>query len=188
MRKISSFPSLSWERTNPLTAVCFQSSLLQYVVLCFTSNATASFVFLLEGQKQTQPAAEPAFQNNWFRVIPWSVGVFFDTVMLIFIYFFPAICLQPFKQYKRKSTFSHEDNHTAITGTRILWILSKQEQFTLSVTLIRLFRIVVCWKTFNIYGALLPPSSVLTFTTIKCIKFNIQFNWRYTTRDRVMKL
>lgn len=112
-RKISPSPYLSWEWTNPLTSVCFHSSLLQYVVFCFTSNATASsgscFCFLCERRKQTEPPAWLAFQRNWFRLIPWSGCIFWhsDTSFFLFV-LYPSLYLQCFKESgKHLRLFSH---------------------------------------------------------------------------------
>lgn len=47
----------------------------------------------------------------------------FDTVTLFLLFF---SCLQPFKLFQRRGTFSHVDNRAAITGTCVVWIWSTQ--------------------------------------------------------------
>lgn len=90
IRKISPFPLSPFLESEQILYPPFVFCRLSCATsaFVFTSDATASFVFfLLEGQKQTQPAAYLAFHNNWFGVSPWSVGIFFfDTAMLILMF------------------------------------------------------------------------------------------------------
>ena len=148
MRKISSFPSLSWEWTNPQTGVCFQPSPPAVCCLLFSLQTLVHHLFfLLERQKQTQTTQlSRLFQSNWFKVIPWSVEVFFFLLTRWYLYF----SLQSFKKFKGKRQFSYLKIHTLSTGNKPLWISEQTRTHLTYSDMLVLIRVCLLQKTLSV--------------------------------------